>query len=319
LTGYCKNSVIRERIDIRMQVFYLSKTLPEISVVTGPGSFDFANNIAKRLGAQLAMASVKIFSDGESNIKLGKVGKNCIIVQSTHPPTDTHLIQLLMMAKKCTDDGAQHMCAVIPYLGYARQDRAFLEGEVVSIGLVAKLFEAVRLEHIITVDIHSQLAMTYFASIQNISSVPLLADYASKMKLHDPVAVSPDAGGINRAKEFARHLNIDVVALKKSRHRVTGEVTVDESLDIDISRRDAIVIDDIISSGGSIIKVAEVLHKKGIGKIYAMCAHALLIRDAAQKIKSAGVEDIISTNSVPGEYSKVELSPEIALALKSRY
>ncbi len=300
-------------------MFYLSETLTEVSVVAGPESFDLANNIAKRLGAQLTVASLRIFSDGESNIKLGKVGKNCVIVQSTHPPTDTHLIQLLMMAKKCTDDGAQHMCAVIPYLCYARQDRAFLEDEVVSISLVAKLFEAVGVKHIITVDIHSQLAMSYFTSIQNVSSVPLLADYASKMKLHDPIAVSPDVGGTNRAKEFARHLDIDVVVLKKSRHRLTGEVTVDEKLEMDISKRDALVIDDMISSGGSIIKGAEVLHKKGVGNIYAMCTHALLIRDAAQKIKSAGIQDIISTNSVPGEYSKVELSPVIASVLKSRY
>lgn len=300
-------------------MFYLSETLTEISVVAGPGSFDLAKNIAKRLGARLTMASLRIFSDGESNIKLGKVGKNCVIVQSTHPPTDTHLIQLLMMAKKCTDDGAQDVCAVVPYLGYARQDRAFLEGEVVSISLVAKLFESVGLKHIITVDIHSELAMSYFASIQNVSSIPLLADYASKMRLHDPIAVSPDAGGTNRAKEFARHLDIDVLVLKKSRHKVTGDVTIEERLDIDISKRDAIVIDDIISSGGSLIKAAEVLNKKGAGKIYAMCAHALLINDAAQKIKSAGVEDIISTNSVPSQYAKVDLSPEIALALKSRY
>jgi ribose-phosphate pyrophosphokinase len=294
--------------------------LTKTSVVTGPGSFDLAINIARRLGAQLSVASLRIFSDGESSIKLGRVGKNCVIIQSTSPPTDTHLIQLLMMAKKCADDGAQDICAVIPYLGYARQDRAFLEGEVVSISLVAKLFESVGLKHIITVDIHSQLAMSYFASIENVSSIPLLADYASnKMKLSDPIAVSPDAGGTGRAKEFARHLDIDALVLKKSRHRVTGDVTVDESLDMDISNRDAIVIDDIISSGGSLVKAAEVLHKKGVRKIYAMCAHALLIRDAAQKIKYAGVEDIISTNSVPSQYSKVDLSPEIALALKSRY
>lgn len=291
----------------------------ETSVVTGPGTFDLADKIARRLGAHLAVASLRIFSDGESSIKLGRVGKNCVIVQSSNPPTDTHLIQLLMMAKKCTDDGAQDVCAVVPYLGYARQDRAFLEGEVVSISLVAKLFESVGLKHIITVDIHSELAMSYFASIQNVSSIPLLADYASKMRLHDPIAVSPDAGGTNRAKEFARHLDIDVLVLKKSRHKVTGDVTIEERLDIDISKRDAIVIDDIISSGGSLIKAAEVLNKKGAGKIYAMCAHALLINDAAQKIKSAGVEDIVSTNSVPSQYAKVDLSPEIALALKSRY
>ena len=293
--------------------------MTETSVVTGPGSFELAKNISRILGAQLIVASIRIFCDGESSVRLGRVGRNCVIVQSTNPPTDTHMVQLLMMAKKCTDDGAEDIYAVIPYLGYARQDRAFMEGEVVSISLVAKLFEAVRIKHIITVDIHSELAMSYFASIQNVSSVPLLADYASKMKLRDPIAVSPDAGGANRVKEFARHLDIDILVLKKSRHRVTGEVTIDENLDMDIYKRDAIVVDDIISTGGSLIKAAEVLNKKGAGKIYAMCAHALLIRDAAQKIKSAGVEDIICTNSVPGQYSKVDLSPEIAFALKSRY
>jgi ribose-phosphate pyrophosphokinase len=288
-------------------------------VVAGPASSDLANNIAKRLGAQLTVAQLRIFPDGESKIKLDKVGKNCIIVQSTYPPTDTHLIQLMMMAKKCSDYGVEDICAVVPYLGYARQDKAFLEGEVVSIALVAKLFETVGIKHIVTADVHSQLAMSYFASVQNVSSIPLLADHAYKMKLREPVAVSPDAGGTNRAKEFARHLKIDMVALKKSRDRVSGEVTVDEKLNTDISRRDVILIDDIISSGGSIIKAAEVLHKKGIGKIYAMCAHALLIGDAAQKIKSAGVQDIISTNSVPGEYAKVEISPAIVAALKSHY
>jgi ribose-phosphate pyrophosphokinase len=293
--------------------------LGETWVLAGPASSDLANNIAKRLGAQLTVAQLRIFSDGESKIKLDKVGKNCIIVQSAYPPTDTHLIQLMMMAKKCTDDGVEDICAVIPYLGYARQDRAFLEGEVVSIALVAKLLETVGIKHIVTVDIHSQLAMSYFASIQNVSSIPLLADHACKMKLREPVAVSPDAGGTNRAKEFARHLKIDMVALKKARDRVSGEVTVDEKLYTDISRRDVILIDDIISSGGSIIKAAEVLHKKGIGKIYAMCVHALLIGDAAQKIKTAGVQDIISTNSIPGKYAKVEISPAIVAALKSRY
>jgi ribose-phosphate pyrophosphokinase len=290
-----------------------------ISVVTGPGSFDLASNIAKRLQAELTRASLRIFSDGESSIRLGKVRKNCIIVQSTHPPTDRHLMQLLMMAKKCADDGAQDLCAVIPYLAYARQDRAFLEGEIASIDLVAKLFETIGLKHIITVDIHSQLAMSYFQSIQNVSSVRLLADYATNMKLQDPIAVSPDAGGSNRAMEFARHLKIEAISLKKSRDRVTGEVTIDESVNADISKRDAILIDDIISSGGSIIKAAQALRRLKVGKIYAMCAHALLIQDAAEKIKSAGVHDIISTNSVPGEYSKVELSPEIVSALQTRY
>ena len=264
-------------------------------------------------------AELRIFSDGESKIIMGKVGKNCVVVQSTHPPPDKHLMQALMMARKCTDDRARDVCAVIPYLAYARQDRAFLEGEVVSIALVAKLLAAAGVKHVVTVDIHSQLAMSHFESIENVSSIPLLADYAAKMKLRRPVAVSPDAGGAGRAKEFAKRMKTDAIALKKSRDRTTGEVTVDEKLDIDVSGRDALLVDDMISSGVSIVKAAEVLRNNGADKVYAMCAHALLIGDAAQMIKAAGVRDIIATNTVPGEYAKVDLSPAIANALESRY
>jgi len=292
--------------------------LPEIFVIAGPASPDLADRVAKGLGAHLVATELRVFSDGESKIKIDKMGKNCVIVQSTYPPADTHLMQALMMAIKCAD-GAHDVCAVIPYLAYARQDRAFLEGEVVSIALVAKLLQSAGVRHVITVDIHSKLAMSHFASVQNVSSIPLLAEYASRMMLCRPIAVSPDAGGADRAKEFAKHSKIDALVLKKSRDRTTGEVKVDEKLDIDVSGRDALLVDDMISSGGSIVKAAEVLHNKGAGKVYAMCAHALLIGDAAQKIKAAGVQDIIATNSVPGEYAKVDLSPAIVEVVKSRY
>jgi ribose-phosphate pyrophosphokinase len=293
--------------------------VPDISVIAGPASADLADKVAKKIGARLVPAELRVFTDGESKLKMDKAGRNCVLVQSTHPPPDTHLMQALMIAKKCADDEAKDVCAVIPYLAYARQDRAFLEGEVVSVALVAKMLKAAGVKHVVTVDIHSQLAMSHFDSIENVSSIPLLAEYASKMKLRRPVAVSPDAGGADRAKEFARLLKTDAAVLKKSRDRNTGEVMIDEKLDVDVSGRDAVLVDDMISSGGSIVKAAQVLRKNGASRIYAMCAHALLIGDAADKIKAAGVQDIIATNSVPGEYAKVDLSPAIAKALKSRY
>jgi ribose-phosphate pyrophosphokinase len=293
--------------------------LSDISIIAGPASTELAEKIAKRLNTQLIKAELRVFSDGESKIRIDKDSNNCIIVQSTYPPTDTHLMQALMMARRCADNGAHGVCAVIPYLAYARQDRAFLNGEAVSIALVAKLLEAAGIKHVITVDIHSQLAMSHFSSIQNISSIPLLSDYASKMNLNRPIVVSPDAGGADRANELARCLKTDMVALKKSRDRMTGEVRIDEKVDIDVYGRDVILVDDIVSSGGSIIKAAELLRKKGANKIFAMCAHALLIGDAAKRIRDASVNDIIATNSVPSEYAKIDLSPPIADSLKSYY
>jgi ribose-phosphate pyrophosphokinase len=166
---------------------------------------------------------------------------------------------------------------------------------------------------------HSLAGLAHFARIKNISSIPLLAQHAAGMNLSRPITVSPDAGGAARAEEFARLLKTDVVALKKTRDRTTGEVTVDPEIGADVSGRDAILVDDMISSGGSIVKAAQVLKKGGAGKVYAMCAHALLIGDAAAKIQAAGVHDIVATNSIPGKYAKVDLSKALAEAAISLF
>ncbi len=285
--------------------------MADISVIAGPSSPDLAAGIAGRLGADLVSTELRVFSDGESKVRLDRpAGKKCVLVQSAHPPTDTNLMQAMMIARKCADDGAK-VCLVMPYLAYARQDRAFLKGEGVSAALVARLLEASGVSAIVTVDIHSQMALSYFKNARNVSSIPLLAEHAGKMKIKRPLVVSPDAGGADRAKEFARLLKADAVALKKSRDRKTGEVSI-EKIDFDGSGRDTILVDDMISSGGSIIKAAEVLRKAGAGNVYAMCAHALLVGDAAQRIMASGVKDIVATNSIPGRYAKVDMSAPLA-------
>ncbi len=292
-----------------------------MSIIAGPASQDLAAKIAARLDAQLVVSELKVFPDGESKVRIGKTARNCVIVQSTYPPADTHLLQALMLAKKCADDGARDVCAVIPYLAYARQDRPFLEGESVSIGLLARLLEASGAKHLITVDIHSPLAMSYFTSIgiQNVSSIPLLAEFAASMNLGKPLAVSPDAGGAQRAKVFADSLGWDAIALEKTRNRTTGEVTVRAELGVDVSGRDAVLVDDMISSGVSIVRAAEVLRKNGAKRVVAMCAHALMLGDATQKISAAGISDVISTNSIPNEFARVDLTEAISNALVSRY
>jgi ribose-phosphate pyrophosphokinase len=292
----------------------------EISIIAGPSSTDLAARIARDLDAELIPVDVRIFADGESKIKVGKSGKKCcIIVQSTYPPTDRHLLQALMMIKNCTDCKAVNVYTVIPYMAYARQDKVFLEGEVISIALVAKLLEAVGTKQVITVDIHSSLALSHFTvNVHNISSIPILADYAAnQMKLTKPIVVSPDSGGIARAREFAKILKVDLIALKKSRNRDTGEVHIDERLDSSIMDRDILLIDDMISSGDSIVNACRALKKNECGKVYALCTHALLVGNAIQRIKAAGIEDIIATNSIPTEFAKVDLSQTISENLRN--
>lgn len=288
----------------------------DISIIAGPSCPELAAGIAKHLGARLVPVELRVFPDGESKVRLtDRAGRQCAIVQSTYPPSDTHLLQAMMMAKKCADDGAE-VCAVIPYLAYARQDRAFLEGEAVSAALIAKLLSAAGASSVVTVDIHSEKALNYFSNITNISSMPLLAAHAANMKLENVIVVSPDAGGVIRAQRFAGLLKTDMIALKKSRDRNSGEVTVEQKIEADISGRDAILIDDMISSGGSIVKAAEVLHKNGASRIYAMCAHALLIGNAASKIAAAGVQNVIATNSIPSKHASVDLSATLAEAVQ---
>jgi ribose-phosphate pyrophosphokinase len=292
----------------------------ELSIIDGPSSPDLAAKIAQDLRAELIPVDVRIFSDGESRIKMGNVKKkNCVIVQSTHPPTDRHLLQTLMMIKKCTDDDAADICTVIPYMAYSRQDRAFQGGEVISMELIAKLLEAAGNKRLITIDIHSPLALSYFSiDVQNISSIPLLANYAaSNMKLNRAVVVSPDAGGIKRAYEFAKILGSDSIALKKCRDSNSGEVFIDDNLERNIAERDVILVDDIITSGGTIAKACQVLKKNNADKIYTMCVHALLVKEAGEKIRAAGVKEIISTNSIPSPYAKVDISPIVSTSLRS--
>lgn len=289
-------------------------------MIAGPASADLAAGISKELKANLVVPDLKVFADGESKLRLSAIGGLCVIVQSTYPPVDTHILQALMLAKKCIDDGAKEVCAVVPYLAYARQDRAFLEGEFATISLIARLFEAVGVKSMITVDMHSQRGMSHFSTIniQSVSSIPLMAEHAKRMSLHDPIIVSPDSGGAERVMAFAEQLKQDTLILKKSRNRSTGEVTIEEPR-MEIKGRDAVLVDDIISTGGSIIAAARVLHTKGANRIYVMCAHALLLGDASERLVKAGIDDIIATNSVPNKYAKVDLSHSITEALLSRY
>ncbi|MGB6674161.1 MAG: ribose-phosphate pyrophosphokinase [Candidatus Nitrosopolaris sp.] len=293
----------------------------DVSIIAGPSSVDLATAIAKHLDAELVPVDFRIFPDGESKIKMRRVDKDyCIVVQSTYPPTDRHLLQALMMIKRCSENGAANVCAVMPYMAYSRQDRAFLDGEVVSMALVAKLIETVGTKRLITVDIHSPASLSYFTiDTQNISAVGLLADYAAvKIKLNAPIVVSPDMGGAKRAVKFARMLGTDMVALKKSRDKDTAEVIIEEKeLNSSVVGRDLILLDDMISTGESIVEACRFLRRYKPNKIYAICTHALLIGDATTRIKAAGVEEIISTNSVPGINAKVDLAPLITTKLKA--
>jgi ribose-phosphate pyrophosphokinase len=290
--------------------------MARFTVLGGTSSEQLARKIALRLYSKYIGTELRVFPDGESKVTLkAKPAGKIIVVQSVHPPVDSNLIRALALVSQARKYSSQ-VYAVIPYLGYARQDRQFLPGEVVTISLVAKLFKAAGATKIIVVDIHSMMALKLFdIPAKNVSAVPELVQYFKRLKLKDPLVVSPDIGGIQRARNFARLLDTDFIALEKHRDRKTGKVAIKQGDHLKVIGRDLILVDDMISTGSSMIKAAEYLKKQKCGKIYATCTHALLIGDAEKKIRQAGVTRIVSTNTIPGKTGIVDVSSVIAKAI----
>jgi ribose-phosphate pyrophosphokinase len=287
-------------------------------VIAGPASVDLARSISHNLNVKIIEPELKIFSDGESKLRIPSVNnKHCIIVQSLYPPPDRHIIQLLMIIHKCKKDHASKITVIIPYMAYARQDKAFLDGEIISIAVLAQVIENFGVDKVITVDIHKEVSLSYFSiKIKNISAIPILADYIkNNVTIEKSFIISPDAGGIERAEKFAQLLELPILCLKKKRDRKTGFVSIDENIGMKVDGMNAILIDDMISTGGSIVKACEVLKKQKIGNIIVFCTHAILVDNAFEKIINSGVKEIISTNSIPSICSKVDLSLILSDAL----
>tara|TARA_Y100000590_G_scaffold135597_1_gene155211 strand:+ start:1059 stop:1940 length:882 start_codon:yes stop_codon:yes gene_type:complete len=291
----------------------------KFSVIGGDASSDLAKKIARRLKVPYIKTERKIFPDGESKIIISYIPKKSIVivVQSTYPPVDTNLLELLSISSKVQKCSSK-VYAVIPYMGYARQDREFLDGEIVTIGVVGKLLKASGIKKILTVDIHSKLALKQLKiSSENVSAIDGLVKHFQKMKLKNPLVISPDLGGQERAKTFANLLKTDFIALKKHRDRKTGKVNI-LSNKVEVRDRDLILVDDMISTGGSIVKATQFLKKQKCKRVFVACTHALLVDNAAKNIKNAGVSQIISTNTIPGNSAKVDVSKVISDALKSK-
>jgi len=291
--------------------------LVKFAVIAGSASKDLGKRIARRLKSPYVEAKTRVFPDGESKITFGRIPKNSVVlvIQSTYPPVDTNLLQALSIISQARK-AASKIYAIIPYMGYARQDRQFLSGEVVTMSIVAKMLEAAGAKKIIAVDIHSKTALNHFKiPKENVSAIPDLAKYFKKMKLKNALIVSPDMGGALRAKKFASLLNADFITLKKSRNRKTGKVRI-QSSKVDVRGRDLIVVDDIISTGGSVVRATQFLKRQKCKRVFVACTHGLFIGDAERKIKKAGVSQIISTNTIPRSTSKVDVSGIIAESIR---
>ena len=289
----------------------------KFTVIGGGASKDLARRLARRLRAVYIETETKIFPDGESKITLQKIPKKSVIlvVQSTYPPVDTNMLQALSIISQVRKISSRTY-AIIPYMGYARQDKQFLSREVITMSVVAKMLQSAGAKKVIVVDIHSNTALNHFnIPTENVSAVPELVKYFKKLNLKNPLVVSPDAGGSSRSKKFASLLKSDFIVLKKHRDRKTGRVSI-QTTKADVQGKDLIIVDDMISTGGSVIKAAQFLKKQKCKRVFVACTHGLLVGDAEKKIRKAGVSRIISTNTIPGNTSKVDVSGILAKSVQ---
>ena len=288
-----------------------------MTVVATHSSLGLAARVAELLSDELVLVEEKLFPDGERYLRVPcKLEGDVILVHSTHPPQDERIMELLLAIDAVRGAGAKRVVVVTPYLAYARQDKRFLEGEPISIGVVLQAVQAVGADALVVVDIHKPSSLDEWLRIPHINVLPIkqLAEYF-KGRLRDPLILAPDKGALHRARDMARVLDADYDYLEKRRDRVTGEIRVLPK-SMSVEGRDVLIVDDIISTGRTLAAAARSAISAGARGVYAACTHALLVSGALDKVYGAGVREVVATDTVPSPISKVSVAEPIAEALK---
>lgn len=287
-------------------------------LVAGSASQLLAVRIARALKVELAPMTTKTFPDGELYLRFLSPlnGRRVIIVQSTPPPQNSNLLELFFLITTAVEKGADEIVAVVPYFAYARQDKEFLPGEAVSGRYICRMLKNCGADMVITVNIHSR---NIFEGIDlpfiDLDAFPLIAEHFEKIPLKDPLVLAPDKGAVEEGSLIAEKLGCPFAFLEKERDRYTGEIVTEEK-QMDLKGRDVLIVDDIISTGGTMANAVSIAVKQGARNVYVACVHPLLVGEARLKILNAGAKEIIGTDSVPSDVSVISLTPLIVGALK---
>ena len=283
----------------------------ELKIFSGSANPELAADIAKYLGGSLGKLKINTFSDAEIYVQIGESvrGKDVYIIQPTCAPANEHIMELMILMDAFRRASCHEITAVIPYFGYARQDRKTQGREAITAKLVADLLATSGADRVITVELHAGQIQGFFnMPMDNLSSTPVMLDYILSKNIEDLVIVSPDVGGVSRARAFAKKLNAPIAIIDKRR----TEHNKAEVMNIigDVSGKNAILFDDMIDTAGTICAGAKILRESGAKDIYAMCTHAVLSGPAIERLNEAPIKEVIITNSIPSTIKRDEHNME---------
>ena len=268
---------------------------------TGNANPALAQEVADHLGTQLGNASVSRFSDGEVTVEINQNvrARDIFVLQSTCAPTNENLMELLIMVDALKRASAGTITAVIPYYGYARQDRRPRSSRVpISAKVVSNIVQVTGADRVLTMDLHADQIQGFFdIPVDNLYASPIAIDYLNRLSLKNVVVVSPDAGGVDRARFLAKRINAGLAIIDKRR----SEANVSDVMHVigEVEGRNCILIDDIVDTAGSITKAAFALKERGAKDVYCLFSHPVLSDNAVDNLKKAGFKEIIFTNSIP--------------------
>ena len=283
-------------------------------VFSGRSSQTFTSKITKILNVELGKLEVIKFSDGELSVDIGDNvrGRDVFIVLSTSNPVNDNLMELLIVMDALKRASAYRITAVIPYFGYARQDRKLKPRVPITAKLVADLITTAGAHRVLTIDLHSGQIMGFFNSpVDNLNALPVILPYVqNKYKKENIAIVSPDAGGVERAREFSKRWPDSSLAIIDKRRPEPGKIAEMRVVG-DVNGRCCVIVDDMIDTAGTLVKAAEVLKKAGATKVVACCTHAVLSGSAMERINEAEFEEVIITDTIPLKHP--EISPKITV------
>lgn len=271
-----------------------------IRLITGNAHRELAEKIAKSLNVEMAKCEVTYFMDGEVNVNIGETvrGMDVYIIQPTCTPVNDNLMETLILIDAVKRASAGRINAVIPYYGYARQDRKTKAREPITAKLVADLLTVAGADRVVTMDLHAGQIQGYFdIPVDHLRAVPILADYFKDVVGPDAVVVSPDLGGVTRARTFANRLDLPIAMIEKRR----PSANVAEVMNVigDIEGKDAVMVDDIIDTGGTIVNAATILKEMGAKRVFGCATHGVLSGPAVDRICDSVIEKFIITDTIP--------------------